>query len=379
MAFELIRVVADGVVYEGWESISINWQRNSGVIQFVLTATEIGKPGEITAFDKWHFPPGTNIDILAGNDVIVSGQVLVYAPSADADQHSITLSGNTMGWTYLRSSIDPHSFKDGRFDRITDVDLATRFAAAACTTMENYTQPDELPWFHVKQGATYYQEAMRILQQRGKTLMAMPTGGLAIVDNTSWQMNAQASLIQGLNILRMSAKLDGSSSEEIIVRGQNPIGTNQQEHLQPEATVNNPFGAPCVFKIIVDQSVTTQTLAMRRAIWERIRSHGATMIAQIVTPGWRHQGGGFWAVNEGVYVNAPWLQIDCTMAIDKVQYIQNSAVGTITDITLINPFVAQMHPSSPAQQWPCNSGPMWHYLDRDDRPPKEKDRPPLGR
>jgi prophage tail gpP-like protein len=366
MAFELIRVAADGVLYEGWESIQISWERGRPVIQFVLTTTEIGPPGVVPAFDKWNFPPGTQIDVFAGNDLLISGFVLNYAPTYDADQHSIVVTGVTGGYIFGYSSVDPVKFQEGRFDKITDSELAQRFAGAACTSIQDYTTPDLLPWFQIRQGATYYQEMMRIYQQRGKTIMATRTGGMAVVDESSWFMNVQASLVQGLNILKASASLDALRNQDLFVKGQNPIGTNLSEHIQPEASLLAGGGMSCVKRVIVDQAVTTKTLAMRRVLWEAMRVNYAKMQAVITTPGWRHQGGGFWSVNEGVYVLSPWLQIDCTMAIWKVVYTQNDKVGTITEITLVNPAGTPIQdPSSDqfipgAQNWECNSGSVWH-------------------
>lgn len=374
MAFELVRVAADGVLYEGWETIEIRWHRSKAEIQFTLTTTEISPPGQTPVFDKWHFPPGTYITIYAGDDILMEAQVITYAPQADADQHSITVTGATVGWTFSTSSIDPRKFMDGRVTKVTDAELAQLFASASCNRIVDYTQPDLLPIYQIKQGATYYQELMRILQQRGKTLMGQPDGSIAVVNESSWIINSRASLVQGLNILRMSAVLDARRVMEFLVMGQNPIGTMLAQHIQPFAEFSsNPLNN-CLTRVIIDQAITTAQTALRRAQWEALRTKGANTKAIITTPGWRHQGGLFWSVNEAVYVNAPWLQIDCTMGIESIIYRQNSAVGTIAEITLIDPWVllgsthevviprlgVRKVPDIPnASSWECNSGPAW--------------------
>src|SRR5580765_5723307 len=88
---EYITVAAGGSIYDGWESVQIEWTAKSSEVTAMVTTTEVSPFAEAPIFDKWNFPPGTEVQIYAGKDIVFWGTVFSYEPKADAESHSVTL------------------------------------------------------------------------------------------------------------------------------------------------------------------------------------------------------------------------------------------------------------------------------------------------
>lgn len=353
MALETVQIAADGVPYEGWESCLIEWSMEELFATFQFTATEIDNKGRLPdTMIQWNFPPGTPIQIYANGGLLANGYVHTYAPMVDAEQHSVNLIGVSFSKDFGDTSVNHPT---GNFENQTDVGIVQQFAAAAGVPLEVYTPPDNIPYWQIRQGATNYQESMRILQDRQKFLMSnLNTGAMALVGSVPFTTNQTGAIIQGENTLRLEAKLTADEYSVLEVVGQASIGVRQSEHLQPFASVPGPSKRPR-FKKIIDQTAVTHQLAEKRARWEMLRAKGATTLAQITVPGWRDQSGKFWQANTDVYVNAPSLKIDCWMRVQKCTFRQDIGVGTITTMILIDPFAY----GASENALPCNSDGIW--------------------
>lgn len=357
---ELIQVEADGVPYEGWEEIIVEWGMADPVfVTFQLKTTEIptDQDKDWDVFSKWNFPPGTNVMVYASGDPFIQGYIHSYNPTMNKDQHSIVVTGVTYGKDFVDSSVKVDTSM-GNYENMTDSQIIQSFAAAAGVSMSDYTTPIPIPNYQVKQGGTNWQESARILQNTEKTMMSiLPSGDLAIVGDAPFYINTDGALIQGENILEMSANLTADQYDVIEVIGQAPEGTDDKQHLQVFGIAQNtsPFGRASRYRRIIDQMASTTIQASRRARWQLLRSYGATTQAIITVAGWRDFIGRFWAANTDVYVNAPVLKIDCMMRVYKIIFRQSIGTGTICTITLVDPTTFGGEPILGL----CKSDSMW--------------------
>lgn len=370
MSFEHVTVIAAGAVYDDWETVIIENDVHAGYVNVLLTTTEITPIGASTqsAFDKWNFPPGTPIDIYAGNDLVVSAVVWQYAPSADATQHSITVYARTASYRYVNSSVDPRP-SGGNFENKTVIQLIQTWAQAVGINALSFGDNTELvPIWQLRQGANGFEEGLRMLKPRGKMLFGLMDGSIAVSDGQA--MGVQGPIVQGENILRMSAQLTDDFYQERIVTGQRALGVDFENHIQPEAMTTSDL-AHRRLKLITEPAAIDKELAINRADWETRREHGATVQAIITVPGWHAPSGEsyvprnvppgsnpsgtgpLWMLMADTYIFAPWLKIDCVMRCNKVVFKQSLSEGTVTELTFTDPAAYTTNSS------PCNNGTMW--------------------
>lgn len=369
MSFEKVTVVAADAVYDGWETVIIENDVHAAYVNVLLTTTETTPIGANTqaAFDKWNFPPGTPIDIYAGDDLVVSAIVWQYAPSADATQHSITVYARTASYRFVSSSVDPRP-TGGHYENTTAVQLLQLWAQANGVTGLNFTRaPHDVDVWQLKHGANGFEEALRLLKPRGMMIFGLMNGAIAISDGQA--MGVQGPIVQGENILRMSAQLTDDGFADHIITGQKSLGVDLEQHLQPEASLPSKLNNRKL-KLITEPAAMDKQLAIHRVDWETRREHGATVQAVITVPGWhspagesyvpsnlppgeRGSMGPLWMLMADTYIFAPWLKIDCIMRCNKVVFKQSLAEGTTTELTFTDPAAYE---SAPAL---CNSGTMW--------------------
>jgi prophage tail gpP-like protein len=345
---EKVTVVANGLEYGDWEMIQIEWSIDDAIIHFILQTTEIAPFRDVPVFGVWNFPPGTFIEVYASGDFIVSGYVFAYMPTFNADQHTIVVHGRTQTYDWVASSVKSET---GNYENTTDVAILQEWANNAGVLLENYTQPHPIPWYQIRQGATNYAEALRLLADSKKMIFATPRGSLALISGQSFGMSG--ALVQGENILEASAKLTDEEFYMYETIGNSPIGTTWQQHLAPFGVAIAAGGRRTRYKRIIGQSVGTMAAAKARAEWERMRTAGRSTNATIVTPSWRDASGKLWSANTDIYVLAPWLQIDCVLRATRVVFSQDLAKGSVTEITLVDARAIGGGASA------CDSNPIW--------------------
>jgi prophage tail gpP-like protein len=354
MAYEQIKVSADGYQYEGWESVQIISELEMPWIDFTLSTTEIAEPGDWgkpghSIFRKWNFPPGTNIEIFATGDFVIAGIVYAYMPSADPDRHMVTVNGSTKGRNWAESSVD---HKTGNWENTTDAQIIQDLAKPYNARILDETKPEKVPYWQVRQGATNYAETVRLLSDFQK-MLSHDKDGMVVTDGSAIPYSTvQAGIIQGENVLRMSAVLQTLGFYRTDVVGQKVVGIGEQE-FNIKGTAIDPSKMADRRKRLIAQRDLTPSLAARRAEWEMMRQSGHELEATFLVPGWRDQHGQFWRPNSDVYVWAPMMQIDCVLRVKRVILSQTIAQGTVAEITLVDPRAYG------GPQTACSSGAMW--------------------
>lgn len=355
MPFEKIQVIANGVAYEGWESCTIINAVDEAWATAQLITTEVGgiKDKLNPSFTQWDFPPGTPVQIMANGDLVFTGVVNVYSPTVTEDQHTITVTVTTYGRYFVDTSVNHPT---GFFENMTDTAIVGQFAALAGVPLSIFSQGMIIPYWQIRYGASNWQEAMRILQQRGKMLWSRAaTGDMVITDGNPFGLVTGGAILEGVNVLRETATLTDQMWSLVFVGGQSSDGVDEKIHLQPMGTAMSSFRMPPRYKRIIDQASTNAQLAQIRANWEMHRSEAGAMQATFTLPGWRENGatGKIWEPNWDVYCKAPWLKIDCVLRILKVVLNQDSNLGTTAMITVVD---GQGIGGEISQ---CNSGSLW--------------------
>lgn len=357
MALETVRVVAGGSAFAGWTSVRVTAEKG-GHRTFSISATEVAKNWSRSPFDVWNFPPGTPVKITAGGDLAMTGYVDRYMPSGSPAEHRVELQGTSKSADYAISS---WAHQTGRFEDKTVLEIAReldRFGIGIVLKgVRQALKP--VPWFQLRLGSTPWAEMMRLLRQENLTMTGQADGSLAIEGGSSGRH--AGGLIQGENILEMSAVLSSATlASEFKVVGQSAEGT-KDEHIRPDGTARDGSLGRFRRRTLVDPAETSPERAAKRAKWERLRARGLSAQAQIVTPGWRDGGGRLWEPGHLVFVHSGWLKLSQDMAIQAVEFIQDDS-GTVSRLELVDP---QAYGDAAGRS---GSGEVWQYKDGTSKP-----------
>jgi prophage tail gpP-like protein len=329
VSLEKIGVVADGILYTGWTEASVTAGMPIGARTFQLRVTEI-------VLGEWHFPPNTLIEVVAGSDLLVDGVVEDYYPSVDEISHTVELRGRGRGLDFIDSSV---SHQTGQFENMSIAAIAQALALPFGVTMRVAGSAADIAAevierFNVRRGSTAWAEMMRLLPQRGVTMMGAPDG--AIVLTRANPEHHTGGLIQGKNITGMQAQISARDKfSNYVVIGQGSLGVDDTLEYMGQAT----DGSVPRFRLkeIIDQAETDNAHVQTRALWEQARAFGNGARANIIVPGFRDEAGKLWDPGNYVFVLAPLIKIEQDMIIEQVQFKQDVESGTTTTLTVVAP------------------------------------------
>jgi prophage tail gpP-like protein len=342
MSFETIAIEANGVSYTQWESVSVTAGIRQATRGFEVTTTEfVNQPFKVgdTVVD-WNFPPGVPVKITANGDPLLTGYVFLYAPSASPEQHQVRIAGRGKGADYIDSSV----FPDGRvWDDKTVPEISKDLMAHSRVPFDLLGSAGApIRYFAPRRGASVFTEIIRLAQQRGLVIGEDADGKAVMRARDAKLLNHEGGLIQGNNIIAMSARLSANDAfDEIAYVGQSSYGWDRLKDLQPYAAVQprTQLFPRFRYKELVSPTATDEASAKIRAATELFRMYGWETQAQITVPGFRDIGGTIWQPGFSAFVSAPFLHIDGQMIIDQVEYVQNDRIGSVTNLTLVDPAV----------------------------------------
>lgn len=337
MSFEQITVVANGVEYREWEEAVVTAAYNHSARDFQLSTVEIeAEPFSVDSpFSIWNFPPGTEVEIYAGADLLLRGLVDKYMPEGWPVSHKVKAAGRGTSSGFVDASAI-YDEGGGRFENMTVLQIVQKLAEKACAVVHGQSGP-VIPFFQIQQGSTAFLEALRLTQQAGMLMKGMNDGTILLFNGPQGVHSGELRQGDGgIPIERMGALI---SWEDIFQRyqaiGQNILGV-REEDLRVLGEAHIPIGR-CGIKRIVDNADTDQKRAQDRANWEARQAIGWSIQAHITVPGFRDAAGVPWEPGFLVIVTAPWLKlIGVPMAVQQVEFVQSRA-GTVSNLTLVNP------------------------------------------
>ena len=103
---------------------------------------------------------------------------------------------------------------------------------------------------------------------------------------------------------------------------------------QQRATASDP-GVPLYRpKVIIAEGQLTQAQLQLRANWQRSYHYGQSLKAEVTVPGWTQPDGSLWRVNQMVPVDAPFLGVNEDLLILKVTWSYSLSAGHQTKLTV---------------------------------------------
>lgn len=330
---ENVTLLVDGFVYGGWTKVQIEFALDaiSGRFSLELTAREA------TGMPRWPLAAGQTCEVRVDGVTIITGRIDVFAPSVDAEQAGIVVTGRDRAAVLEDASAvhRPGHWRDTPMRRIFteltqpfDIDLA----------FDDDVDADRpLRKFALQQGESVWSALERLLRLRGAIAWSQSDGSVRI--GTPHDSRILGALIEGENIKAMAARHDISQRfSEYIVKGQSAGGDDRNGD-----AVTGPMGKasdPAIGwhrpLIIIAEDQADKASLERRAIWESVVRAARGQEANITVPGWRNIVGALWTIGDQATVRAPAIAIDSDMLITGLVF-ERGPDGTLTTLTLQPP------------------------------------------
>jgi prophage tail gpP-like protein len=353
---EIATLIVNGQRFEDWESVMVRRSWNDPYAYFQFTAAERDPLFRkvSTPFDwrKLQFKPGDHCTVLLAGQLAITGFIEMRQVAYDATQHGVTLLGKSYTAQGSKSSVDT---KTGSFDGRNIVQVCTEVWGPYSTPVKVIGSVDMTPFDKLQNniGETVWDFCERIARDRKVRLACDAFGKFLLIGEHS--MRIVANLVEGKNILKMQCVINAEMVfEEYDVRGHSQATDdhNMRAASEQQAKAKSVWESALYSKLIVpiEEAVKFDNEMKLRVDFEQ-RVHDYQQItATVIVQGWLRQGIALWQEGDAVWVDSPMAMLNEEMKIQQVVFTQDSAQGSLTTLTLVNPAWLNAHPDYDASQ-----------------------------
>ena len=362
-ATEALVLKVGGKPYKGWTEARITRALDKTVSDFDLALSERW-PGQDT---PWPLLPFTACQLFLGTELLLTGYIDYYGPEVDDTKHAVRCTGRSK--TGDLADCEP-DIKSGQFTGYTLVQIARSICAPfgiEVVDLANATQT--FPDATMERCETAHRFLERLGRLSGVLLTDDEQGRLVLTRAGSGK--ATTAIVQGKNMLRGAAKLNGARRFSIyIVKGQHGLGghgkgsvnappglgtadgkpagadvaqTDDEDEPTPAATPQvitqqrataTDSGVPRYRPhVVMAESQLDQAGMQERANWLARYSAGKAREAEVTVRGFRQSDGTRWTVNSMVTLTAAWLGFNEDLLIAGVK-MTIGARGKITEMVV---------------------------------------------
>ena len=336
-----ITLLVNGMRYSGWLGLGVERAIDRLGSHFSITVTEAWSGQDV----PWQIGRFDGCQILIDGQVVLTGYVDDYAPSYDAQSHTVTISGRSKTQDLVDCSPDISS---GQFKGYTLGAIATSVCALfKIGTVQETDTSQTFPDATLQRGETGFTFLERLGRLAGVLLTDDELGNLVLTRTGT--KRAGGSLVHGVNILRARGKLSADKRfSHTIVKGQRAIGSaaGQSESggggdADPAPVATNlravaldrlvPRYRP---KVCMAEAQQDAAAMQQRANWMRNYAFGRSTECEIDVLDYYDADGALWRINRLIGVSDPWLQIDQDLLIAGVSFRIDDRGGRITTLRL---------------------------------------------
>lgn len=311
-AFEEVSVAANATSPE--RTFNVSGPRESSGIPFAAPS----------------FKPATPCTVKANGDLVVTGWIETVDIEIDANHHSVTITGKSIGNNLVRNSVkhDTHEWRDEDALGVAN----SMGTGVPFTTDETLTK---FPVVRANPGGNALTHLDKLVRKDGMYLCGQPDGSVKITKHGK-ERNAGA-IIEGLNLLRGRASFsDEERFAEYEQRGHLPTGTGEQKIRHSEKATDS--GArPGTYKSFNPRTSTDRKSAKNTAELAASRRYGESVKFEAELQGWRDGAGVLWIPGALVFVVAPSCDLEMELAIESVNWSQDATSGSKSSLSLVHP------------------------------------------
>lgn len=318
---EVVTVIAGGRRYALWEEISVDY----GAEQAVRAARLVTADAASLTQAAWPLLPGTDVEVYAGNTLLIRGFVETFEPQVTGQYHVAVVTVVTKSKDAVEASAT-HPTGEVRNRRIHQLAHDIDPTGTVWRSQDGKT----IPLIRVKPGETVFEAVERAAKAHGVLLIGAADGGVDIVRGVRGRHNIR---IRTQDYVQAQSRLSIEGRHDVFkVKGQSAETLNKNGQV-PEATATVPLPRPRPKVHVLEGEANPERLK-GRAEWLARREAGAALTATIVVPFWRDDSGRIWEPAFTVFVDCDLLKIHQDMAIKHVSLSQGGQPGQGTRATL---------------------------------------------
>lgn len=342
-----VKLLVGGGEYAGWKSVRI-----------AAGLERLARDFEVSVTDRWpgsleqarRIRPGDFVQVLVGNDLMVSGYVDATPLEYDAHGYTLLIRGRSRTADLVDSAPDNQSqqWKNAKAEIIAK-DLAQPYGVDVRTEVAT---GDALLEHQVQQGETVFDSLDRMAGQR-QFLMTDDERGRLVLTKPGGGGQASTALILGENILSGQAGFDYTEVySEYQVKGQR-AGDDEEFGAKVAQGIGKATDTSMARKrvLVVRQpgQADTKTLEDRAQYEQQIRRAKAGEIRYKVAD-WRQADGSLWRPNQSVAIKDAWMEVDGTLLISEVIFTLDDQSGMVTELVCIEPGAFATAPQTEKEQ-----------------------------
>ena len=346
MADDLTLVVGGQRYLTGWTDIRVTRGIERVPCDFDIGMTELA-PSESQALTV---QPGDSVQVLIGQDVVVTGFVNEFTPSIEPEGHSIRVAGRGKCQDLVDCSAE---WPGGQISGNNVLQIAQKLAAPYGINVVESQGAEvgkPIPKFNLIVTDTPYDIIERICRYRGLLCFEGADGSfiLSAVGTTY----AGSGFSEGVNVQRASMRYSDMgrySQYDVFLQGMDTLqdtgtGGNLLASMQDAAVKRHRLLSMVAEAAGGDAGLD---VSKQRMVWEYARRIGRSYELQLTTDSWRDQNGALWQPNTLVPLSLPSLKISPQNAslvtssggqcwlISQVTYRRNSESGTTADLVIM--------------------------------------------
>ena len=328
----------------GWTDVTVSRGIERCPSSFEVSYTEpYPGEGEILA------QPGDWVQVVLGDDLVLTGFVDRYMPSYSGNQHAVRIVGRSK----CQDLVDCAAFIDGgqllnmTVDKIAAALCAPYGIASSVAAGTDIGAPIEQ--VNVMVGETPYAVLELLCRFRGLLLYDMPDGSLLFASGGPTGNNSNTSIgtrvassgfSEGVNVASaaLMMAMDGRFSQyDAAYQGLDTLrdigdGGNIIAHVYDKTVPRFRYRA------IISENVTGgKDIALQRANWEMAYRLGRSYQVRLVTDSWRDSAGALYEPNVLVDIDLPSLKLPKKRwLISDVTY-KKDLQGTSAELTIMPP------------------------------------------
>ena len=324
---EDVFLMVSGAALRGFQEINITRSKKDAALSFAMKATNPAWQAS-----AWALREGADIEIYAGGDLLLRGQIDVYESDTESGSREVRVNGRSKS----AKAVDhpPAKHKTGRVDNKTLLDAAKEFDEFGVGFSSDVSL-SAIPKLQRDPRESVWQTLNRYAQQAGVFLEGQPDGSIKITRGGK-ERHAGAFIDENPPVKKISVKFDQSKKRSpIIDRSQRALGIGKDNLRQEIKTYDETVGAYRPAVIFNEPDVALSEMK-KRADWQRLRQNAASTSASVTTYGWRDSAGKLWTPGHLIFCQYPIERLDQDLQIESVTYTLGPE-GTISKLTLVDP------------------------------------------
>lgn len=319
----------NGELFSWWQNVRI-----SASLTSVVRTFSVGLTRDLALAEALPVKAGDEVEVLIGEDLVLSGYVTKVSVAFDAKTVGIVVSGASYTVDLVESCLpieSPHLFKKEKVGNVLN-------SIASCFGIDVVEEValDERVDVNISPVETVQSVIKRLIKSCSFLVCDSPSGGLVITRPVGGR--AEDILQTGLNVLSGTREVDWSkvySSYVVIGESPNPGSESTPADHQKSVSADDWEVRTRVLVTAMDDSPTIATMTKRAMILKDF-SKGSSEKLVYTVQGWRQSNGELWQVNRLTQVKDGITDVFGEYLITAVTY-ELGPQGTTTRLELMHP------------------------------------------